>query len=896
MMENAPKAGLENLAYLELIYADYRSDPDSVPAEWREYFDRAGNGEAEAGAQGGPSFKSRSIFNPVAEGGDSHSDFTLDPRASSLSDRVYRLVRNHRVRGHIMAAVDPLGRKRPCPPELSLDFYAFTEGELNLLANLPTLHLAAPLTIREIYQRMRATYCRSIGVQFMHIDDLAVRQWLQQRMEASQNRLTLSHQEQLRILTRLTDAVVFEDFLRKKFLGAKTFSLEGCETLLPLLDLAIEKVGGQGVESIVIGMGHRGRLNVLAHIVGKDRCELFREFADAEPELWQGRGDVKYHLGHSGEWMLANGRRIQLSLCFNPSHLEFIDPVVMGRVRAQQDRQADSDRRKVLGVIIHGDAAIAGEGVVQETLNLSRLEGYSVGGVLHIVVNNQIGFTTSPEEGRSTLYATDVARMLQVPIFHVNGEAPEAVAQVVQLAMDFRATFQTDVFIDMYGYRRWGHNETDEPSFTQPLLYRAICERASVRDGYLEHLLEQGGLTRNEAEEIELARRADLEKALAGARADQCRSDDEPSALWRPYTGGAEAEADAPATGGDAAQFAEWLRRASTVPESFHLHPKLKRLLNARLEMAAGKKPLDWGAAEMLTLASLAAGGVRIRLTGQDTARGTFSHRHAVLFDQEDGYPCVPLQNVADGQALVEICNSPLCEAGALGFEYGYSLDCPDGLVIWEAQFGDFVNAAQVILDQFITSGEDKWRRLSGLVLLLPHGFEGLGPEHSSARLERFLQLAAEDNIQIVQPTTPAQLFHLLRRQALRKWRKPLVVLTPKSLLRHPKCVSKLTSSPPASSNACCRMQRAASTSACCCAAEKFSTTLPPIAMNISTATPPSSARTALPAARGIGGRSVEAMRRRDAGVLGSGRAGEHGRMALPARALWTKTLQPFPV
>ncbi len=778
MSKSANQTGIQSLAYVEQFYADYRRDPGSVPAEWREYFAASVNG-ADVTVQIGPSFKSRSVFNPVESSSIKHARFQSDPRADTLSDRLHQLVRNYRGRGHIIADVNPLGATHSCPPELKLDFYGFTESELNLLVNLPTLHCETPLTIREIFQRLHVTYCSSIGAQFLHIDDLDRREWLQHRMESSQNRLELSRGEQLRILTRLTDAVVFEQFLRTKFLGAKTFSLEGCETLLPLLDLAIEKSGHQGVKNIIIGMGHRGRLNVLAHIVGKRPCDIFQEFTDAKPEMWPERGDVKYHLGHSGDWTMSDGRKIHLSLCFNPSHLEFVNPVVLGRVRAHQDRLNDRDCRQVLGLLIHGDAAFAGEGVVQETLNLSKLPGYAVGGVLHVIVNNQIGFTTPPYEGRSTTYATDVARMLQVPIFHVNGEDPEAVAQVVQLAMDFRAEFQSDVFIDMYGYRRLGHNETDEPAFTQPLLYRKIAQRPSIRESYLGHLLALKSIPQTEADKILAECHAKLEQQLEAAHADQCETVPERRIVWRDYIGGPE-PADEPGTGVENKTLSALLHKLTGLPAGFHVHPKLERGLEARREMADGKHPLDWSAAEALALATLAAGGVRIRLTGQDTGRGTFSQRHAILYDQQDGHPFVPLQNLAVGQAPVEIYNSPLCETGALGFEYGYSLDWPDGLVLWEAQFGDFVNAAQVILDQFITSAEDKWRRLSGIVLLLPHGFEGMGPEHSSARLERFLTLAAEDNIQIVQPTTPAQYFHVLRRQAIRNWRKPLIVFTPK--------------------------------------------------------------------------------------------------------------------
>jgi 2-oxoglutarate dehydrogenase E1 component len=627
----------------------------------------------------------------------------------------------------------------------------------------------------------------------MHIDDLAIRRWLRERMERTENRIALTRQEQLRILTRLTDAVTFEEFVRKKFVGAKTFSLEGSESLIPLLDLAIEKAGEQGIEEIVLGMAHRGRLNVLANIIGKSPREIFREFADADPQLYVGRGDVKYHLGYSGDWKTAAGRNIHLSLCFNPSHLEFVDAVALGRTRAKQDRAGDSERRRGLALLIHGDAAFAGEGIVQESLNLSRLPGYSVGGTLHIVINNQIGFTTSPEEGRSSPYATDVARMVQGPIFHVNGEDPEAVAQVVRLAMDFRMEFKRDVFIDMYGYRRLGHNEGDEPSFTQPVLYEAIEKRKPVREGYLEHLLKLGGLTPEEADTIAVQRREELEKELSAATSPEyLQPADGLRGVWARYIGGNDTDSLDIATGVAQEQLAQLLLKQTELPPEFHPHPKLKRFFAARREMAAGREPLDWSAAEALAFASIAMEGHRVRLSGQDSGRGTFSQRHAILYDHEDGHVWVPLQHVAPVQGAVDIINSPLSEAGVLGFDYGYSLDCPEGLILWEAQYGDFVNAAQVIVDQFIASAEDKWRRLSGLVLLLPHGFEGSGPEHSSARLERFLALTAEDNIQVVYPTTAAQYFHVVRRQVARRWRKPLIVMTPKSLLRDERVGSSL--------------------------------------------------------------------------------------------------------
>jgi 2-oxoglutarate dehydrogenase E1 component len=527
--------------------------------------------------------------------------------------------------------------------------------------------------------------------------------------------------------------------------------------------------------------------------MGKSPQQIFREFEDVDPHLHRLRGDVKYHLGHSSEWRTAGGHSVHLSLCFNPSHLEFVNPVAVGRMRAKQDRAHDFDREKGLVLLIHGDASFAGEGVVQETLNMSELDGYTVGGTIHIIVNNQIGFTTAPDQGRSSIYASGVAKMLQIPIFHVNGEDPEAVAQVVRLALDFQRTFKRDAVIDMYGYRRFGHNEGDEPSFTQPLLYRAIAQRKSVRDGYLEHLLALGGIAREEADRIAEDRLRQLEAELSAARSDEyIARQGRPTGIWSGYQGGREEDQDDVDTGLDPKLLSKLLEKLSRVPQGFRVDRRIEKLLAARREMAAGKRPLDWAAGEALAFATLAIEGMRVRLTGQDTQRGTFSHRHAVLHDMEDGKAYVPLQHLSPTQAPVEIHNSPLSEAGVMGFEYGYSLDWPDGLVLWEAQFGDFNNAAQVIIDQFICSAEDKWNRLSGLVLLLPHGFEGQGPEHSSARLERFLTVAAEDNIQVINPTTPAQFFHALRRQVVRPWRKPLVVMTPKSLLRHASTVSSL--------------------------------------------------------------------------------------------------------
>jgi 2-oxoglutarate dehydrogenase E1 component len=712
---------------------------------------------------------------------------------SSQQDKVNQLIHAYRVRGHLLAKLDPLGQPRPPVPELELAHWGLSENDMDTLFSSTTVGGNTVLRLREIMSLLHSTYCQSVGVQFMHIDDLKAKNWLINRLEDSENHRRLSQDEQLRILTKLTDAGIFEDFIHKKFLGAKRFSLEGAETLIPLLDLALEEAGDQGIKEVVIGMAHRGRLNVLVNILGKSPREVFREFADQDAEGFIGRGDVKYHLGYSSDHETIHGNTLHLSLCFNPSHLEFVNPLAAGRVRAKQERFGDTEHKQCMAVLIHGDAAFAGQGVTQELFNMVDLPGYRTGGALHVIVNNQIGFTTSPESGRSTQYATDVARMLQTPIFHVNGEDPEAVAQVVQLAMDYRREFAQDVILDMYCYRRYGHNEGDEPSYTQPLLYKLVRKRKSVREGYLDRLLELG-VTRGEADAIEEKRRSDLEKELDESRKPdyKLRGPNTGKGLWRPYKGGPDRDVPEEPTLVKKDKLTTLLRATCTTPESFSLNPKLKRFFQHRLEMAEGNRPLDWGTAEALAFASLVVEGSPVRLSGQDSGRGTFSHRHSVLHDVKNGETYIPLQHLAPDQAHFQVWDSPLSEIGVVGFEYGYSLDTPDGLNLWEAQFGDFCNVAQVFFDQFITSGEDKWQRLSGLVMLLPHGFEGQGPEHSSARLERFLDLAAEDNIQVVNLTTPAQFFHCLRRQVRRPWRKPLVVMSPKSLLRNPQATSSL--------------------------------------------------------------------------------------------------------
>ncbi|WP_437188520.1 2-oxoglutarate dehydrogenase E1 component [Planctomicrobium sp. SH668] len=791
----------QNLEFVEGLYAKYLEQPGSVSAEWRQYFDNfeTKGPQGTTDWTGGVPFPAYSIFNPPSLTVSETPQLAIpnrvpeQPQNAALQERLEQVIRNYRVRGHILAEIDPLGKQRPSPPELDSAYCGFEEADLD--RKLPNAWVGGEetTTVREVIDWLKKTYCRSIGAQFMHIDSLQVRLWLAQRMEETANRIRLERDEQLRILKRLADSVVFEEFLARKFPGAKSFSLEGAESLIPLLDMAIEKLGNEGTKEVIIGMAHRGRLNVLANIMGKNPRAIFREFDETDSQHILGGGDVKYHLGYSWDWSTSKGNTVHLSLCFNPSHLEYVNTVAMGRVRAKMDRFKDYRREHGACLLIHGDAAFAGEGIVQETLNLSELEGYSVGGTIHVIVNNQIGFTTSPEESRSTQYATDIAKLLQIPIFHVNGEDPEAVAQVLHLALDFRKRFQRDAVIDMYCYRRRGHNEGDEPAFTQPVMYNEIRKRANVYSGYLERLETLHEVTREEAENLVEERRQKLENELTEARRDDyIRCLEQWGGVWSGYQGGPATEADHPESGLPIEKVSDLLRSLTKVPEGFTPHPKIVRLLELRQAMADGKEPLDWGAAEAIAFGSVVNQGRPLRFSGQDVRRGTFSHRHAFLYDASTGEPFNTMLNVATDPSLVRIFNSPLSEAGVLGFEYGYSLDCPEGLVIWEAQFGDFFNVAQPIMDQFIASAEDKWNRLSGLIMMLPHGFEGQGPEHSSARLERFLLSAAEDNMQICQPTTPAQMFHLLRRQLLRKWKKPLVILTPKSLLRSKDCVSSL--------------------------------------------------------------------------------------------------------
>jgi 2-oxoglutarate dehydrogenase E1 component len=776
-----------NAGYVEDLHARYRENPQEVAPEWRAIFEQGSPTPSPSthGANG-----TRAAPIPSVR---TTSEALL--ATGVMQGRVYQLLNAYRVRGHMFAHIDPLGTPPDAAPEIDLSTFGLRESDLDTVfpaVGIGGLGEKAPL--HRIVDHLRETYCRSIGVEFTQLEQPQARSWLQETMEATGNRAKLDRSEVLRILTKLTDAEIFEQFIHKNYVGAKRFSLEGAESMIAMLDLLVESAGSYGVEEIVIGMAHRGRLNVLANIMGKAVREIFAQFEDKNATLFLGGGDVKYHLGYSSDRMTASGAKVHLSLAFNPSHLEFVNPVVEGRVRAKQDR---GKRRGVMPLLIHGDAAFIGQGVVAETLNLELLEGYTTGGTVHLVVNNQIGFTTNPEDSRSSRYSTDITRMLKVPVFHVNGEDPEAVIQVTRLAMEYRQKFARDVVIDMYCYRRHGHNEGDEPRFTQPLMYHLVDKKPTVRQVYVNRLVASSQITHEEAARIATARRAALEEGLEEARRGDYQAP--PNAMggvWSPYKGGLDSKVPEVPTFAEKARLLELLDKLTQLPDGFHPHPKAAKILDQRRERVHKDGTLFWETAEALAFATLLDDGHPIRLSGQDARRGTFSHRHAVLFDTETGEPYTPLAHVLDGSDRLprkfEVWDSPLSEAGVLGFDYGYSLDAPEALVVWEAQFGDFANSGQVIIDQFIASAEDKWLRLSGIVLLLPHGYEGAGPEHSSARVERWLQMAAEDNIQVCNPSTPAQFFHLLRRQVLRPWRKPLAVFTPKSLLRAPVATSHI--------------------------------------------------------------------------------------------------------
>jgi 2-oxoglutarate dehydrogenase E1 component len=768
----------ENAAYLEELYLRFRDDPAGVDPASRRLFEGL-NGTIPRG----PTSVVRSIFGGAGPAGAAPTDF----EAADRQAKVARLINAYRVRGHEGAHIDPLGlESQQQHPELVPASFGISEPDMEVLVStFPMFGMPAHATVRSIIARLQEVYCGSVGVEYMNIRDVGQKAWVVEQFELRGQGPGLSPERERRVLAALTRADGFERFLGVKFQGNKRFSLEGGESLIPAMELIIERAADAGVREVVIGMAHRGRLNVLLNVLRKPAGKMLAEFAGQHEDVGEGSGDVKYHLGYSSDLTTATGKPVHLSLCFNPSHLEAVNPVAEGRCRAKQDRYGDDARSVLLPLLLHGDAAFAGQGVVPETLNLSDLDGYRTGGTIHVVINNQIGFTTTPTEGRSTPYSTDVARMLGVPIFHVNGEDPEAVSQVVEIAVAWRQRYQRDVVIDLYCFRRHGHNEMDEPFYTQPLMYRRIAEHPGVREVYLRRLIEKGTLTRAEADGLEAEFREELDGALTTVKAANGNGHAPVSplrGLWHNYHSGGSDGTDTTVPIG---RLKTLMVRLTEVPKGFNLHPKLSRsVFRARKEQAAEKRPIDWAGAELLAYATLVTAGYRVRLSGQDASRGTFSHRHAMVRDQTTGESWCALDNLDEKQARFEVYNSLLSETAVLGFEYGYSLDYPDALVIWEAQFGDFANGAQIIIDNFITSGEAKWNRLSGLVMLLPHGYEGQGPEHSSARIERFLQMAAEGNVQCVNCTTPAQMFHLLRRQMLRSVRDPLIVFTPKSLLR----------------------------------------------------------------------------------------------------------------
>ncbi|MBC6405658.1 MAG: 2-oxoglutarate dehydrogenase E1 component [Rhodospirillales bacterium] len=734
---------------------------------------------------------------PPPNGGlTGYADATATDIQSAARDsiRALMLIRSYRVRGHLMAKLDPLGLKRVAAhPELDYRTYGFTDDDLDRPIFINMVLGRQTATIREIVGIVQKTYCDKIGVEFMHIQVPEEKAWIQERIENIQNRTEFTIDGKRAMLERLTAAEVFEKFLDKKYTGTKRFGLDGGESLIPALEQIVKRGGQLGIRELVIGMPHRGRLNVLANFMAKPFQAIFSEFQGgaANPEDVGGSGDVKYHLGTSTDREF-DGNKVHLSLTANPSHLEAVNPVVIGKVRAKQDQYLDNDRSQVMGLLMHGDAAFAGQGLVAETLDLSELTGYQTGGTIHVIVNNQIGFTTNPVNARSGPYCSEAAKIVQAPIFHVNGDDPEAVVHVARIATEFRQKFNKDVVVDMFCYRRFGHNEGDEPAFTQPLMYKSIKTHPTTREIYAKRLAAEGVIAEAEANKLVEEMYDRLNRDFEAAKSYKPNKADWLEGRWS----GIKKVHGFDARRGETAVAKDKLRdlglKITTMPDDLVVNSKLKRVIGSRKKMIENGEGIDWATAEHLAFATLLAEGNPLRLSGQDCNRGTFSQRHAAIVDQETERHYKPLEFVSDTQAAVEIIDSPLSEMGVLGFEYGYSLAEPRALVLWEAQFGDFANGAQVIVDQFIASGESKWLRMSGLVMLLPHGYEGQGPEHSSARIERYLQICAEDNIQVVNCTTPAQYFHVLRRQLHRDFRKPLVVATPKSLLRHKRCVSSL--------------------------------------------------------------------------------------------------------
>lgn len=764
--------GLANADYVEYLYRQFRSNPGSVDAEWAAFFSAMEVAGPAAAAPG--------------------ATITTEAAGVPVGVEIANLVHAYREVGHFTAALDPLGNGRPDHPYLALGEYGLNETYLERQVGTGGFLGHTDGTLGDLIERLKLTYCASIGVEYTHIADKTQREWLEVQMEPVENQAQLTREDRKELLRQLAAAQGFEEFLHTRFVGQKRFSAEGAEAMVPLLNWITEEGAKVGVEEFAIGMAHRGRLNVLAHVVGKPLELMLAEFAGILPhQEHEGSGDVKYHLGFSTQRLTRNGKRLHIALSFNPSHLELVDPVVEGIVRAKQYYLNDTERTRVVPLLIHGDAAFCGQGVVQETLALSEMPYWRTGGTIHVIVNNQIGFTTMPKQGRFTAYPTDVAKSIQAPIFHVNGDDAEAVVHVAKLAIQFRQQFHTDVMIDLWCYRRHGHNETDEPTFTQPLMYRQIADHATVREMYARRLMNEGVITQLDYDRMREQVASRLEAAQAGSKEIAPQQVMPPfGGVWRGF--GPAGQDWSARTQVPRDQITHIGSAATRVPQGFEVHPKLRKLLQSRQEMCQGKSPVDWGCGEILALGSLLLDRIPIRFVGQDVQRGTFSHRHACLHDYNTGAKYFPLANLSPDQAPFIIVNTMLSELAVLGFEYGFSTADPRNLIVWEAQFGDFVNGAQPIIDQFIAAGESKWRKQCGLVLLLPHGYEGQGSEHSNGYVERFLQLCAENNMQVCMPTLPSQYFHLVRRQMLRSFRKPLICFTPKSLLRNEFATSSL--------------------------------------------------------------------------------------------------------
>jgi 2-oxoglutarate dehydrogenase E1 component len=812
-----------NAQFIEGLYAKYLENPAAVDVHWRQFFAGLDDDPASAKQQvSGPSW-ARKDWPPAAtgdlvsafdgnwpavekvigskieaKGKEAGAGLSVDEvrKATMDSVRALMMIRAFRMRGHLAADLDPLKlAERPAQPELDPTTYGFSETDLDRPIFLDKVLGLEQATIRQIVDILKRTYCHTLGMEFMHISDPVQKGWLQQRIEGADKEISFTPEGKKAILRKLIEGEGFENFLNVKYTGTKRFGLDGGESMIPALEQIIKRGGQLGIKEIVLGMAHRGRLNVLANVMGKPFSAIFHEFkgGSSTPDEVEGSGDVKYHLGSSSDRVFDNNT-VHLSLTANPSHLEIVDPVVLGKARAKQDQRGDKDRKSVLPLLIHGDAAFAGQGVVAECFGLSGLRGHKSGGSIHFIVNNQIGFTTSPHFARSSPYPSDVAKMIEAPIFHANGDDPEAVVFAAKIAVEFRQKFKKPVVVDMFCYRRFGHNETDEPFFTQPLMYKAIAAHETIVNVYSKRLIAEGVITAEEFEAMKADYRKSLDEDFAASEGYKANKADWLDGRWSGMKSAKDLDDPRKGlTGVDLKTLKDIGQKITKAPKTFAVHKTMQRVLDARHKMMEEGVGLDWSMGENLAFATLLNDGFKIRLSGQDVQRGTFSQRHAVLVDQQTGKLYTPLNHMVKDQPVkIEVINSMLSEEAVLGFEYGYSLAEPNTLTLWEAQFGDFANGAQVVFDQFISSGERKWLRMSGLVCLLPHGYEGQGPEHSSARLERFLQMCAEDNMQIANCTTPANYFHILRRQLKRDIRKPLIMMTPKSLLRNKRATSRL--------------------------------------------------------------------------------------------------------